>query len=305
MSTLTPGSHKNIWHGKGRRRIEIPKSILKTHVLPNKLAAPFYIGSLGYYPQAVGHYTYRKKGLPENLLIYCVDGSGWFRLRNKKYKVQPNEFFILPRNTEHAYGSDDQNPWSIYWLHYGGTLLPDFNELPAVTAAYAPIQIRGREEIVAAFNKMYHALSLGYSITNLMFANLCVPHFLSLFIYNTQHFYESPALQSNVIDSAIQHMNKNLNRNLSLPELSAAYNYSTSRFSSLFKDRTGFAPIDYFLHMKVQKATQLLDFTERPVKEIAAELGFDDPYYFSRLFKKIMGHSPSDFRNLRRSNAKS
>ena len=177
---------------------------------------------------------------------------------------------------------------------------PDFNKQPMVTAAFAPAPIRGREEIIAAFNKMYHALSLGYSINNLMFANLCVPHFLSLFIYNTQHFYESPALQSNVIDQAIKFMNQHVDKILSLPELSASYNYSTSRFSSLFKDRTGFAPIDYFLHMKVQKATQLLDFTEKSVKEIAAELGFDDPYYFSRLFKKIMALSPTDFRNHRR-----
>jgi AraC family transcriptional regulator of arabinose operon len=304
MASITSGSYKNIWHGKGRQRIEIPKSILKTHVLSNKLASTFYIGSLGYYPHASGHYTYRKKGLPENLLIYCVDGMGWFRLRNKTYKVQANEFFILPRNTEHAYGSDDKNPWSIYWLHFGGTQLHDLNKNSSVAASFAPTQIRGREEIVASFNKMYHALSLGYSTSNLLFANLCVPHFLSLFVYNPQHFYESPALQSNVVDLAIQHMNKHLDKILSLPELSASFNYSTSRFSGLFKERTGFAPIDYFLHMKIQKATQILDFTEKPVKEIASELGFDDPYYFSRLFKKIMGHSPTDFRNHRRSIAK-
>lgn len=305
MSTNLSGSYKNIWHGKGRQRIEIPKSILKTFVLPNKLASNFFIGSLGYYPQAAGHYTARKKGLPENLLIYCADGNGWFRIRNKKYNVQPSEFFILPRNTEHSYGSDDNNPWSIYWLHFGGTQLPDFNKLPAVMSAFAPTQIRGREEIITAFNKLYHALSMGYSINNLLFANLCVPHFLSLFIYNTQHFYESPALNSNVIDLAVQYMNKHVDKNISLPELSASYNYSTSRFSSLFKDRTGFAPIDYFLHMKVQKATQLLDFTEKSVKEIAGELGFDDPYYFSRLFKKIMALSPTDFREHRRTVMKS
>ena len=175
MATVTSGSYKNIWHGKGRQRIEIPKTILKTHVLPNKLASTFFIGSLGYYPQAFGHYTYRKKGLPENLLIYCVDGTGWFRLRKKKYKVQSNEFFILPRNTEHSYGSDDSNPWSIYWLHFGGTQLQDLNKQPAVSAAFEPTAIRGREEIVAAFNKIYHSLSLGYSINNLLFANLCVP----------------------------------------------------------------------------------------------------------------------------------
>ena len=161
MATITSGSYKNIWHGKGRQRIEIPKSILKTHVLPNKIAATFYIGSLGYYPHASDHYTYRKKGLSENLLIYCVDGNGWFRLRNKKYKVQPNEFCILPRNTEHAYGSDDNQPWSIYWLHFGGTQLQDLNKVPAVTDAFVPTPIRGREEIVSSFNKMYHALSMG------------------------------------------------------------------------------------------------------------------------------------------------
>jgi len=304
MSTITSGSYKNIWHGKGRQRIEIPKSILKTHVFSNKLASSFYVGSLGYYPQAKGHYTYRKKGLPENLLIYCVDGNGWFKLRNKTYQVQPNEFFMLPRNMEHAYGSDDANPWSIYWLHFGGVQLPELNKLSSILPSSGPSQISGREEIVKAFNKMYHALSLGYSINNLMFANLCIPHFLSFFLYNSQHFYESPALQSNVVDQAIQYMNQHLDQNISLPELSASYNYSTSRFSSLFKDRTGFAPIDYFLHMKVQKATQLLDFTDKPVKEIASELGFDDPYYFSRLFKKIMAVSPSDFRTQRRSTAK-
>src|SRR5688572_27223772 len=222
MNNITSGSYKNIWHGKGRQRIEIPKSILKTHVLPNKLLSAYFIGSLGYYPHALGHFAYRKKGLPENLLIYCVDGKGWFKLRKKTFKVQPNEFFLLPRNVEHAYGSDEENPWSIYWLHFGGTQLPELNRLPAASSSNAPTEIRGREEIVKAFNKIYHALSLGYSINNLLFANLCVPHFLSLFFYNSQHFYESPALHSNVVDQAIQYMNQHLNKNISLPELSAS-----------------------------------------------------------------------------------
>jgi len=305
MPTVTSGSYKNIWHGKGRQRIEIPKSILKAHVLPNKLASLFFIGSLGYYPQAAGHYTYRKKGLPENLLIYCVDGQGWYRLRNKTYKVQANEFFLLPRNMEHAYGSDPAHPWSIYWLHFGGSQLQEWNRLPHVSESHSPTVVRGRDEIVQSFNKIYHSLSLGYSINNLLFANLCVPHFLSLFFYNSQHFYENPSQNSNVVDKAIHYMNQHVHENISLPELSASCNYSTSRFSSLFRDQTGFAPIDYFLHMKIQKATQLLDFTDKPVKQVATELGMDDPYYFSRLFKRIMGVSPTEFRTHRQGTIKS
>ena len=88
-----------------------------------------YICGLGYYPKAEGHYTYRKKGLPDNFLFYCVDGYGWYKIGDKQYKVSPNQFFILPQNTEHAYGSQENNPWSIYWVHFGGEGLTYFNNM--------------------------------------------------------------------------------------------------------------------------------------------------------------------------------
>jgi hypothetical protein len=69
------GSHKNIWYGIGRQRIEIPKTVLKQKIQPNAMLNQLYLCSLGYYPNARGHYTYRKKGLPENFLFYCVDGA--------------------------------------------------------------------------------------------------------------------------------------------------------------------------------------------------------------------------------------
>jgi hypothetical protein len=84
------GSHKNIWHGIGRKRIEIPKSVLKSKVFNNKILQQLYIASLGYYPHASGHFTYRKKGLSENFIFYCVDGYGWYKIGKTTYKVGPN-----------------------------------------------------------------------------------------------------------------------------------------------------------------------------------------------------------------------
>src|SRR5438105_9052822 len=121
------GSHKNIWHGIGRQRIEIPKPVLKSRVQNNKWLKQLYICGLGYYPRAEGHYTYRKKGLPENFLFYCVDGYGWYTIGDSRFEVSPNEFFILPQYKEHAYGSAKENPWSIYWVHFGGDALTEFN----------------------------------------------------------------------------------------------------------------------------------------------------------------------------------
>lgn len=295
---IKEGSYKNIWHGVGRQRIEIPKSVLKSSVYHQKLMSQLYICSLGYYPQAKGHYTYRKKGLPENFLFYCVDGKGWFKIGENKYTVNPNEFFILPQNVEHAYGSEDNNPWTIYWIHYGGELLPYLNQVKAVHDHYKPFHIKSSDEIVSLFSKIYKTLELGYSIDNLMYANMCLTYFLTLFIYNSKHYKTNTPEKVNSIESAIVFMQQNINNNLSLQELSAHYNYSPSRFSSLFKQKTGYAPIDYFIQLKMQKATQLLDFTDKSIKDIAITFGFDDPYYFSRRFRKIIGVSPKKYRSI-------
>lgn len=72
--------------------------------------------------------------------------------------------------------------------------------------------------------------------------------------------------------------------------------YRRAHFSVTFKKKTGFSPIEYFNHLKMQKASQYLLFTNLRIKEIAQEVGIEDPYYFSRLFTKIMGISPVHYR---------
>lgn len=103
-----------------------------------------------------------------------------------------------------------------------------------------------------------------------------------------------------MVDEAIQYMQENLHMNLSLQDLCNFSHYSPSRFSNLFRQKTGYAPIDYFIQLKMQKASQLLDFTDRSIKEVAASFGFDDPYYFSRRFRKVVGMSPKNYRSIKK-----
>ncbi len=299
MKENKEGSHKNVWYGLGRQRIEIPRTILKTRVNNNPLLAHLHICSIGYYPKAKDHYTFRKKGLAENFLFYCVDGHGWYKIGDQQYSVGPNEFFILPQNIAHSYGSDDADPWSIYWIHFGGNALADLNKIQAIQKHFKPEHIASRDEMIAEFKRMFKTLQLGYSIDNLLFANICFSHFLSLFVYNIKHYDTENPEKLDSIDKAILFMREHINESISLSDLSKHYNYSVSRFSNLFKQKTGYAPIDYFLQMKMQKASQLLDFTNQSVKEIAFTLGFDDPYYFSKRFRTIIGLSPKKYRMVR------
>jgi AraC family transcriptional regulator of arabinose operon len=298
MKESKEGSHKNIWYGAGRQRIEIPRTILKSRIHGNSMLRSLHIRSIGYYPKAKDHYTYRKKGLPENFLFYCVDGHGSYSLDGQDYEVGPNEFFILPQNVEHAYGSNADHPWSIYWIHFGGEALKELNSSLAFQKHFKPFYIKNNSDIISLFTKIYKTLELGYSIDNLLFANMCLSHFLTLFVYNSRHYAATSNEKMDCVDSAILFMQEHINGNISLNDLSRQYNYSVSRFSNLFKQKTGYAPIDYFVQMKMQKACQQLDFTDRSIKEIAFSMGFDDPYYFSKRFRTVIGMSPKKYRSL-------
>ena len=97
---------------------------------------------------------------------------------------------------------------------------------------------------------------------------------------------------------AISYMKDNLHNSLTLADISSAANFSPSHLHTLFKHSTGHAPVDYFIQMKMQSASKQLYFTNKSIKEIAAQFGIFDSCYFSRLFKKTIGISPSEYRNL-------
>jgi len=102
------------------------------------------------------------------------------------------------------------------------------------------------------------------------------------------------------IEQTVTYMAQHLDRPLQVATLAAQANISPSHFFALFKRRIGSAPMDYFTRLRMQRACRLLEHTSLSIKEIASALGYDDPFYFSRVFKSINGKAPSDYRATRR-----
>ena len=100
------------------------------------------------------------------------------------------------------------------------------------------------------------------------------------------------------VERSIGFMADNLNKPLQVATLAAMVNISPSHFFSLFKRRTGYSPMDYFTRLRMRHACQLLDATAARVKEIAAALGYEDPFYFSRVFKSLSAVAPVQYRGL-------
>jgi transcriptional regulator GlxA family with amidase domain len=91
-------------------------------------------------------------------------------------------------------------------------------------------------------------------------------------------------------------MQHNLGRRIRLRELAHLAKLSVSGYEEAFARRIGSPPVAYFTRMKIQQASRQLLETGTPVKDIASSLGFDDPYHFSRLFKRHTGLAPAHFR---------
>lgn len=98
------------------------------------------------------------------------------------------------------------------------------------------------------------------------------------------------------ISRSIAYMVEHLNQPLQVSTLAAQASVSTSHFFALFKRQMGTAPIDFFIRLRMNHARELLDSTRSSVKEIAATMGYDDPFYFSRVFKSVHQIAPAEYR---------
>jgi AraC-like DNA-binding protein len=96
--------------------------------------------------------------------------------------------------------------------------------------------------------------------------------------------------------SSLEHMRRNLHRKMTISELSHEAGISMTQYFRLFKKHVHESPLIYFNAMKIRRAAELLRHTLMPIKEIAFNLGYDEPAYFTNQFRKTMGVSPREYR---------
>ncbi|MCL6458913.1 MAG: AraC family transcriptional regulator [Gorillibacterium sp.] len=276
--------------------IVLPSYVLD-EVSSHPLTQQTYITDIGYFPRAMNHFRERPQGCDSYILIYCAAGKGWVSMAGQeRISIGEQSLIIIPAETPHAYGADDISPWSIYWLHLRGDQVKYFLALLEPSPGYLQVQASDDTKFLELFNQCYDLLSAkSYSIIHLVYVSQTVRYLLGFILTLASRKDESKSQMH--IDKAIRYFNEHLQTNVTLEEISLYVQVSKQHLNNLFKQSTGNSPIDYYLRLKMQRAGQLLDLTDATIKEISITLGFKDPYYFSRLFKKIIGYSPTVYRN--------
>lgn len=283
----------------GQRIVVLPRAVVE-QAKRRPLLGNLLPTDVGYFPAAGGHLRQRQAGIDQAIFICCSQGAGWCECGDQRHEVHAGDLLVLPPEQTHAYGADARHPWTIRWFHATGLDLPHLLGALGVSAAN-PVLFLGQDPgLLALFEELLGTLEHGYSPGELLYASQTLHHLIGVMIRHRRENWRSAPDRSQKVAQSIDYMKQHFAQPLRLAALAAMASLSPSHFSAVFKELTGYPPIDYLIRLRMHHACQLLDTTDLPVKEIAARLGYEDQLYFSRLFKVVNEVAPSDYRLLRK-----
>lgn len=244
------------------------------------------------------HYFKWEKGrfLKEFQIVFIANGKGVFESKNGgAFQAIPGTVFFLFPNEWHRYRPIIDTGWEEYWVGFNGKLAENmiasclFDVQEPIFYIKNYLVIESLFEEIISFGRDEKP---GYQqiISGLVLQILGQIH-LSL---KGKSFTGKPI--EDKINKARLIMNENIGTSVDLKQIADKLNLSYSLFRKRFKEYTGVSPMQYYLHLKVKHAQDLLLNTTSSVKVIASETGFENLFYFSKIFKKITGYSPSNFR---------
>jgi len=285
---------------KGSRMIVLPTAVREA-VAADGYTSLAYATDIGYYPHAEHHYRNRPNGTEEYILIYCTDGKGWIKCDGVKHVLTADCFLIIPPGKAHAYGADEVNPWSIYWLHFAGKIAACFGDGYDHVCQINPAEDSRISSRLDLFEEVYRSLESGYSRTQLSYSTSALLHLLGSFKYIDAFRATGRTEETgyNVVERCRHYLIENIEKKISLNDICAYLGYSSSYCTALFRKYTGMSPGLYLQNLRIQTAAHLIDVTGMKVSQVCHKVGIEDPYYFSRLFTKAMGVPPSVYRKNR------
>ena len=238
--------------------------------------------------------------LQHHEMIFVCEGNGHVVIGENRYPIKKGMLFYIPPGVQLTIEPRAQNPERYMTVHFSGSRMVlnsdgqwKFREniqtlhqpLAQKITDYTPL-----EELFEKLLDIWNDKGPGYEFV----AGTLLRQLLILISQNNKKLSKNHAV-SLKIDRVIEYMRQNINRKITLEELSRTAELSAFYLSRTFKDATGYPIITYFNKMKIDKAKELLIEGNKKVKEVAYELGYTNEFYFSRIFKRIEGLSPSEF----------
>lgn len=257
---------------------------------------PILITSCGYQKFISRDYSIsRPKGRLDYQIIYIVKGKGSYTLDGKTTELSAGNIILYPPHTAQIYSYSSEDQTELYWIHLTGSSIGDY--LHNLNLLDSPVHYVGIHNL---FSELFEKIIYELQIKNLLFQYVVAGYFLELISnFARKKVYlksNTPILISEDIQKVIETMYKHYNQNYTVEHYARLCNLSLYRFIHKFKQYTGMSPLEYLTSIRINTARDLLINSGFNISEIATLVGYDNPLYFSRVFKKSTGICPSKYK---------
>lgn len=227
----------------------------------------------------------------EYQMVYIPNGRGMLEMDGQTYRIEPGSLFLLFPEVRHAYQPDPETGWTELWVGFRG---PQVDALLAhgIISPGRPLYRLGHQaRLITGFQTI---LELVKQQSPLYQFRVCAEVLRLLAeTLSLERLSSQPTRSQKIVEQAKAFIEENISTVFDLERLATEARLSLPNLNEMFKSYTGMTPYQYCIHTKINRAKEILSSGEASVKNISLQLGFDDPYYFSRLFKKKTGVSPS------------
>ena len=259
---------------------------------------PLIVGSCGTYHLKTKEKlpTWRPKGRIDYQLLYIASGKAHFYFNGQVQEVTAGHMVLYQPKQEQHYEYFAKDKPEIYWIHFTGSDVKKILrscQIPLDTNVFysstSSLYIYLFKEIINEIQ----TCKTGYE-------ELLSMYLKQIFILIQRNREErKPTINSYIheeMDYARRFFNEHYNESINIEEYAQSRGMSVSWFLRNFKQITSKSPMQYILSIRINNAITLLETTDYNMAEIAAIIGYENPLYFSRIFKKIKGVSPSEYR---------
>ncbi len=263
---------------------------------------PLIVGSCGTYrlltrPKLP---THRPRGRIDFQLLYIASGKAHFYFYKDEDTVVTAGHMVVYRPKEpqkYVYYGDDKT--EVYWVHFTGSNVTNILRSYGISDDMRVINTGTSLEYTRIFKQMIQELQRCQINYEELLVLLLKQIFISIQRQMVKEYQSKNVFWDREMENAMQYFNDNYNTEINVKEYASSRGMSVSWFIRNFKQYTNTTPMQYIVSIRVSNAQILLETSNYNITEIGNIVGYDNPLYFSRIFKKQKGTSPSEYRKQR------
>lgn len=255
---------------------------------------PIFMHATGYltsqYP------INRPEGHPDFQWIHCTKGEGLLIVDGNKYTVKENQAILLYPNVPHQYYSTS-DPWEVYWILLGGLKVSPIFELAGLHKS-GVYNLSHSDFLLSHLKNAYSVAKAKNPFVVLECAKITYMLLLDIIRYSSAECTTIDQDYSR-LQPVLEYVDNHYDQVITLEDLSEILGITSQYLCFLFKKLVNMRPTEYINMVRINKSKEIL-FHERDKKisDIAQMVGFENPGYFSTLFKKFEGMTPHAFKKL-------